>query len=394
MWDRLEQREISGHALQPGPAERPRPDQPACADLIPQIKHIVVLMMENHSYDNYLGTLPGRGDGLPTGPDGVPNASNVLPNGQRVAAHHLTSTVQFPGNPTQTWNASHLSYADGSCGGFATGCGKPCRRRPGRADGLLDVSRTAVLPRARERLPGGGPLVLLVPGPDLPEPAVPDRGHRPRPGRRPAVGPGGLPGRRDDLRRADQPRHLVGELSQREAGLAGVQAAARACAAWSRCGGWRNRPVAARGDQRRPRQQVVHRRPVPAWVRPVRQSPADHPAVLRRRGGRDAAVGVHRGPGLRRLLGGEPAGHRVGRVVLLRGRQRGDERAGLGVDAAAVDLRRARRLLRSRAAARRGRAGRRPRAELAALEPVGAAPAVGCCRRSRSRRSRTPTTAR
>ena len=45
---------------------------------------------------------------------------NVLPNGQRVAAHHLTSTVQCPGNPTQTWNASHISYADGSCGGFAT----------------------------------------------------------------------------------------------------------------------------------------------------------------------------------------------------------------------------------------------------------------------------------
>ena len=121
MWDRLEQREISGHALQPGPAERPRPDQPAGADLIPQIKHIVVLMMENHSYDNYLGTLPGRGDGLPTGPDGVPNGCNVLPNGQQVAAHHLTSTVQFPGNPTQTWHASHLSYADGDCGGFGTG---------------------------------------------------------------------------------------------------------------------------------------------------------------------------------------------------------------------------------------------------------------------------------
>jgi phospholipase C len=121
MWDRLEQREISGHGLQPGPGQRPRPDLPAGADLIPQIKHIVVLMMENHSYDNYLGTLAGRGDGLPTGPDGDPDAVNVLPNGQRVAAHHLTSTTQCPGNPTQTWNASHISYADGSCGGFATG---------------------------------------------------------------------------------------------------------------------------------------------------------------------------------------------------------------------------------------------------------------------------------
>ena len=76
MWDRLEQREISRRDLQPGPGERPRPDLPDGADLIPQIKHIVVLMMENHSYDNYLGTLPGRGDGLPTGPDGVPNSGS------------------------------------------------------------------------------------------------------------------------------------------------------------------------------------------------------------------------------------------------------------------------------------------------------------------------------
>ena len=32
--------------------------------MLPQIKHIVVLMMENHSFDNYLGTL-GRGEGFP-----------------------------------------------------------------------------------------------------------------------------------------------------------------------------------------------------------------------------------------------------------------------------------------------------------------------------------------
>jgi phospholipase C len=121
MWDRLEQREIARRGLRPGPGERPRPDLPDGADLIPAIKHIVVLMQENHSYDNYLGTMAGRGDGLPVGASGTPDSVNVLPNGQRVAAHHLTSTVQFSGNPTQTWNASHISYADGTCGGFATG---------------------------------------------------------------------------------------------------------------------------------------------------------------------------------------------------------------------------------------------------------------------------------
>ena len=40
------------------PAPLPDPGKPAGADLLPQIRHIVVLMMENHSYDNYLGTLP------------------------------------------------------------------------------------------------------------------------------------------------------------------------------------------------------------------------------------------------------------------------------------------------------------------------------------------------
>jgi phospholipase C len=121
MWERLEKREIARRGLRPGPGERPRAELPHGTDLIPAIKHIVVLMMENHSYDNYLGTLPSRGDGLPTGPDGLPAAVNELPNGQRVTSHHLTATTQIAGNPTQTWNASHISDADGTCGGFATG---------------------------------------------------------------------------------------------------------------------------------------------------------------------------------------------------------------------------------------------------------------------------------
>jgi len=120
MWERLEQREIRRRGLVPGPGDRPRPDLPPGSDLIPQIKHIVVLMMENHSYDNYLGMLTGRGDGLPLGPDGTPTAVNVLPNGQRVAAHHLPATAQVAGDPTQSWHASHISYGDGDCGGFAT----------------------------------------------------------------------------------------------------------------------------------------------------------------------------------------------------------------------------------------------------------------------------------
>ena len=68
-WERREQREISRRirAAPVEPGSRPRPDLPVGEDLLPKIKHIVVLMMENHSYDNYLGTLDGRGEGLPLG---------------------------------------------------------------------------------------------------------------------------------------------------------------------------------------------------------------------------------------------------------------------------------------------------------------------------------------
>jgi len=119
MWERMEKRAIERQGLVAGPADRPRPDLPPGADLIPKIKHIVVLMMENHSYDNYLGMLAGRGDGLPLDASGAPSAVNKLPNGQQVGSHHLTATTQTAGNPTQTWHASHISDEGGTCGGFA-----------------------------------------------------------------------------------------------------------------------------------------------------------------------------------------------------------------------------------------------------------------------------------
>jgi len=39
------------------PGSLPYPHLPAGTDTIPQIEHVVVLMMENHSYDNRLGML-------------------------------------------------------------------------------------------------------------------------------------------------------------------------------------------------------------------------------------------------------------------------------------------------------------------------------------------------
>jgi phospholipase C len=123
MWQLLERYEvkrISRRLAKAEPRPRPRPDLPAGTDLLPQIKHIVVVMMENHSYDNYLGMLPGRGDGFPLGADGEPAAFNRGAGGEAVRAFHLPSTVQLRGLPSQSWHASHQQWADGACDGFVT----------------------------------------------------------------------------------------------------------------------------------------------------------------------------------------------------------------------------------------------------------------------------------
>ena len=90
----------------------PDPSQPPGTDLIPQIRHIVVLMMENHSFDNYLGTL-GRGDGLPD-----PPPVNRGADGSEVAAHHFSTTAQTPRAPSQSWRSTHVQWAGGANDGF------------------------------------------------------------------------------------------------------------------------------------------------------------------------------------------------------------------------------------------------------------------------------------
>jgi phospholipase C len=101
------------------PGSVPVTDRPAGTDSLPGIDHIVVLMKENHSYDNYFGML-GRGDGFTLGPDGLPVNSNPDSQGRPVRAHHLS----LPFNPSfdlsQTWNDSHREWNNGAMDGFVT----------------------------------------------------------------------------------------------------------------------------------------------------------------------------------------------------------------------------------------------------------------------------------
>jgi phospholipase C len=123
VWHLLERRELRRvarvRAAAP-PRPLPRPDLPAGTDVLPLIRHIVVLMMENHSYDNYLGLLRGRGEGFPLGRDGQPKVFNCGADGREVRAYHLSSTDQLKGVPCQSWHASHQQWAEGKGSGFVT----------------------------------------------------------------------------------------------------------------------------------------------------------------------------------------------------------------------------------------------------------------------------------
>jgi phospholipase C len=85
--------------------------------------HIIVVMMENHSFDNLLGQLPIAGqpqaDGLTF--DAAGNAQNSNPGADGTAAvvtaYPFTNTSQA-GSVSQDWNATHEQIDNGQMDGF------------------------------------------------------------------------------------------------------------------------------------------------------------------------------------------------------------------------------------------------------------------------------------
>jgi phospholipase C len=110
------------------PDSRPFPHLPAGTPSMPEIRHIVVLIMENHSFDNLLGMVPFQVPGR-AGVDGLRRHKgkviNVNPDagGHKVFAQHAVSPCQLHGKPGQNWNASHESYDGGRNDGFVRASG-------------------------------------------------------------------------------------------------------------------------------------------------------------------------------------------------------------------------------------------------------------------------------
>jgi phospholipase C len=115
---------VLGRAEMRRPGSRPDPSQPAGADQMPWVSSIVILMMENHSYDNILGMLGrqrgqrARGDGFRLDRQGRPTATNPYPDGRLQHAFPMPNPCQLSGRPSQEWRDSHTQYAGGRMNGF------------------------------------------------------------------------------------------------------------------------------------------------------------------------------------------------------------------------------------------------------------------------------------
>jgi len=126
--------------LQPG--SLPNPMLPEGTDTLPQIEHIIILMMENHSFDNYFGVLDPR-VGFPLH-NRMPAVSNPDGNGNLIHAFRMPTTCQLDSEPGQDWNASHISLANGHNDGFVKASG-PVAMGYWTADDLpfyYDLART------------------------------------------------------------------------------------------------------------------------------------------------------------------------------------------------------------------------------------------------------------
>jgi len=145
--------------------DRPFPRRPAGVDTLPKIRHIVVVMMENHSFDNYFGML-GRGDGFTLDAAGKPTDSNPGPDGQAVVVFPSPSVCQSDVDISQDWVVSHTSWNHGKNDGFALAKGTTPMGYYGAAD-LPSTTRSG----APSRSATGGSARRC---PDRPEPPLPD----------------------------------------------------------------------------------------------------------------------------------------------------------------------------------------------------------------------------
>jgi phospholipase C len=85
------------------------------------IKHVIVILQENHTFDNYFGTYPGVNGiynvgAMPTAPGAPPTVKPYLFTSPVVV--NREAGEQLTGNLNNSWTAAHNAYDDGKMDGF------------------------------------------------------------------------------------------------------------------------------------------------------------------------------------------------------------------------------------------------------------------------------------
>jgi phospholipase C len=149
------------------------------------IDTFVVLMMENRSFDHYLGWLPGA-DGQQAG------LSYTDASGKSFQTHRLTPDFQGCAflDPDHSWEGGRTEFDGGKMDGFLRPVGR-------LLDRLLRGEGPAVHPQRGARVHDVRPLLLLAARLDLSQPRVHALGAVVRQDRQLAAAPAGLPGLHD-----------------------------------------------------------------------------------------------------------------------------------------------------------------------------------------------------
>ena len=113
----------SGHAALRRPGSLPDPGRPVgTPDPHNPISHVIVVMQENHSFDEYFGMLPKEGqpkaDGFTFGAHGQPVNANPVRGATAQTVFHRPDIC--PGDSAgQGWTSTHLELDHGKMDGFA-----------------------------------------------------------------------------------------------------------------------------------------------------------------------------------------------------------------------------------------------------------------------------------
>src|SRR5713101_3307471 len=81
---------------------------------MPKLQHLIFIVQENHSFDNYFGTYLGA-DGIPPGTSlpvklGQPSMGNVMP--------YPLNNESIEQDLDHAWSTSHIDYDGGRMNGF------------------------------------------------------------------------------------------------------------------------------------------------------------------------------------------------------------------------------------------------------------------------------------